>query len=264
MKKYLTIIKTAWQRGLTYRFTIVAYRIGEIAELIILILMWTAIYDTQPIIKGFTLNEMITYILIGSLINIIIRNFLSDYVSREIKDGKLSLFLVKPMNYFNYIFTMEIGRISLPLIMSLVSQLIVVAFFIDRIIFNFEILYLGVILVLIILAFVTELLISYLVGLIAFWTDDVDGLQITIHRIKKFFSGGYFPLSLLSTTLLNISLAFPFAYSFFVPTQIYLKKISLVDGLKGLLVQVAWIIILYFVIKIVWKRGLKKYESVEI
>jgi ABC-type uncharacterized transport system permease subunit len=46
--------------------------------------------------------------------------------------------------------------------------------------------------------------------------------------------------------------------------QLYLKKIDLITGLKGLGVQIIWIIILYFIIKLVWNRGLKKYEGVGI
>ncbi len=238
IKKYLTIIRITWQRGLVYRFTILAYRIGETIEILALILMWSAIYSNQQLIKGYTLNEMITYILIGNLILVIVRNFLAEYVARDIKDGKLSLFLIKPIKYFDYIFALEFGRISLPFIMSFFSQIIVILFFLDKIIFNFQFAYLALIIVMIILAFITEMLLSYLVGLVAFWADGVSGLYATIDRLRKFFSGGYFPLSLLPAAFVKISLALPFAYSFYFPTQLYLKKIDLAMGLRGIVVQI--------------------------
>lgn len=264
MKKFLTIVKAFWQRALTYRFTVLAYRIGEIGEMLVLILMWSAIYGGQKIIGGLTLQEMITYILIGNFFNVIIRNFLSSVIARDIKDGRLSMFLIKPMSYFSYILSQEIGRISLSTMMSVLSSVIVIVFFINTFIWSFDVAYFLVIVAMVILAFITELLISYLIGLIAFWTDEVDGIYATIDRIKKFFSGGYFPINLLPLMFLQVSFALPFAYSFFIPAQLYLKKLDLSVGLKGLLVQIVWIFIFYGIIKIVWGRGLKRYEGVGI
>src|SRR3990167_6903901 len=100
LTKYTTIVRLAWKRSLTYRFKVLSYRVGEVMEIVVLILMWSAIYNTQDMIAGFTKKEMITYILIGNLINVTVRNFLSEVVAGDIKDGRLSIFLVRPMSYF--------------------------------------------------------------------------------------------------------------------------------------------------------------------
>lgn len=264
MKKYLTIIKTYWQRGLTYRFTILAHKFGEIAETVILILMWMAIYGNENVIKGFTLYEMITYVLIGNLFSAVVRNFLPNTMKGDMKDGGLSVYLIRPMSYFSFIFSREIGRSSLVAILSVISQGFLVLFFLNYFIFNFDILYLLVIFVMLILAFMTELLMSYIVGLVAFWTDEVDGLYATHERLRKIFSGGYFPISILPTAFVSASYALPFAYSFFVPAQLYLKKIDLMMGVRGIFIQLVWIIVLYAISNLVWKRGLRRYEGTGI
>ncbi len=262
MKKHLTIISIFWQRALTYRFTVAAYRVGELAETIVLVVMWGAIYSGQGAIKGFTLEEMVTYILIGNLINSVVRNFLADAVSKDIKNGTLSVSLLKPMSYFEFMLTREIGRMSVATILSFFSAFIVIALFYQSFILQFDLAYGCVTLAMIVLAFITELLISYLVGMIAFWTDETDGLYTTIQRLERFFSGGYFPLSLLPAGFVSASLALPFAYSFYVPAQLYLYKIDVVTGLHGLLIQLLWIVALYGLIRVVWHHGLKRYESV--
>ena len=253
-----------WQRALAYRFTILTYRIGEIGEVIVLILMWSAIYGEQETVAGFTLREMATYLLVGNLFNSAVRNFLADIVSHDIKNGKLSAFLVKPMEYFHFILWREVGRNTFTMVISALSNAIVILLFMNMFIWNFDIAYILVIVAMIILAFFTEFLISYIVGLVSFWTDEVDGLHTTIDRVKKFFSGGYFPISLLPAIFVNVSLALPFAYSFYVPAQLYLKKIDLSVGLQGLLVQFVWIAALYGISRIVWHFGLKRYEGVGI
>jgi ABC-2 type transport system permease protein len=261
-KKYLVVVKTYWQRALTYRFTILAYRVGEVSEMVILIIMWVAIFGDQETVRGFTLQEMITYILIGNLINAIVRNFLATRLSNDIKRGRMSLFLVKPMSYF--VDTFLRGFASLATIMSVGSQLLVMLFFLHLIKFNTDPRYLLVIVAMVFLAYLTEFLLSFLVGLIAFWTDEVDGVYATIDRIKRFIAGSYFPLSLLPAAFVKISFMFPFAYSFFVPTELYLRKINLGIGIRGLAVQLAWIVLLGGITAMVWRLGVKRYEGVGI
>lgn len=41
IKKYIIIVNTFWQRALAYRFTVAAYRIWEIAEILAFIVMLT-------------------------------------------------------------------------------------------------------------------------------------------------------------------------------------------------------------------------------
>lgn len=264
MKKYLTIIALFWQRALAYRFTVFTYRIGEVAEILVLVVMWRSVFGSQPIIGGYTLPEMITYVLVGNFVNACVRNFLSSLVARDIYEGKLSMFLVKPMGYLNYTFTREIGRISLSTIMSVGTQFLVILFFTGSFIWNTDPVMLAVFLIMIVLAFFTELCISYLLGLTAFWIDDVNGVYETYGRIAKFFSGGYFPLSLLPASITSISAFLPFGYSFFVPTQFYLGKIGIGTAFSGIGIQIGWIALLLGLICLVWKRGLKKYEGVGI
>ncbi len=264
MKKYLTLIEITWQRALTYRFTVFAYRIGEMLEVIILVFMWSAIYESQPVIKGYTLNEMISYVLIGNLIDVAIRNWMPNVIAGDIKNGTLSTFLTKPINYMYYMFFKEAGRNSFAFIFSFITQIIIILFFIDKVIINFN---LGMILVLfamVLFAFIIEWQISYLVGLIAFWTDEVEGIYATVTQVRKFFAGGYFPLSLLPAFFVSLSFALPFAYSFFIPTQLYLGKIGIETGIKGIFVQMIWIILLNFIIRFTWNKGLKRYEGVGI
>lgn len=262
-KQGIAISKAAWQRNLNYRFTILAYRIGEISEVLVLILMWSAIYSSgTTTVKGFTQTEMITYILMGNLFSVAVRNFLPGFVSRDINEGRLSMFLVRPISYLKYIFFHEMGRSLLAILVSIASQLIVVVFFLNKIYSNTDWRYLILLILMITLAFILELMIGFLIGTIAFWTDEVDGIDSTLSRVKKFFSGGYFPLNLLPASLSAISLYLPFAYSFYMPALLYLKKISFAEGLHGILVEVVWIIILSIIINIVWRRGLKRYEAV--
>lgn len=263
LKQASVIIRFAWVRQLNFRMTIVTYRVGEILEILVLVAMWTSIYASGGggAIKGFTLPEMITYVLVGNLFMMLTRNYLATYVSRDINEGRLSMALVKPIPYMKYVFLNEFGRAGMTTVMSFTTQIIVIMFFLDRVVINSDPLYILLILAMILLAFVIEMLIGFMIGATAFWTDEADSTVSVMDRVKRFFSGGYFPLSLLPVGIATAAGYLPFAYSFYVPAQLYLKKMTLQQGLIGLAVQIGWIIFLSLLLSVIWKRGLKKYEA---
>ena len=260
----ITFSKVEWQKVLTYRVSVFTYRVAEISETCILVAMWIFIYaQGATVIRGYTANEMITYVLIGSLCAAVTRNFIHQSMSKDIEKGDLSLFLVKPVSYIKYNIYSEFGGLVLTLCASIASQLCIIAFFFDRLVPNTDIRYLAIIVVMLFLAFFIEILIGLLVGLMAFWTDgEVGGFHQLSYVLKRFFSGAYFPLSLLPVSLAFVGYYLPFAYSFFVPAQLYLGKMGLDVAARGLLIQLGWIVMLSLIVRIVWKRGLKKYEAV--
>src|SRR3989339_685674 len=71
----------------------------------------------------------------------------------------------------------------------------------------------------------------------------------------------FFSLSMLGFVFLNISLSLPFAYSFFVPTQLYLREIDIMVGVGGLFIQLIWIFIFYWAIRFFWQNRNKKEEK---
>lgn len=266
MNKFLSIVSFSWQRVLTFRFTVFMYRFGEIIESLVLSIMWIAIYagtgDGTTLIRGFMVNEMVTYIFIGNIFTLFTRNYATAAVARDIFDGTLSMSLVKPISYVRYMFYDRLGSSAFVMLMGSLGQFLAMLFFFDRIIINNDFSSWILIVVMLALAYVTEFLINVLIGMSAFWTDDVDGLFSTTDRVRRFFAGGYFPLSILPATLATIGTFLPFAYTFYVPAQLYLQKLSLKEGMLGLGVQIVWIILLYLLLRYVWNRGIRKYEGV--
>lgn len=110
-------------------------------------------------------------------------------------------------------------------------------------------------------AFIIELFFAYLLKLYAFWSiDSADSYKVVI-RLKKFLAGAYFPLNILPVVFVSVSLYLPFAYSFFVPVQVYLKNYDLSVAWRGLIIEGAWIIILYILIRVSWRKKIEKKEK---
>ncbi|MDI6778539.1 MAG: ABC-2 family transporter protein [Patescibacteria group bacterium] len=265
MKKYLAVVKTEWSRQMTYRINQFTFRIGNIFEILVQILIWTAIFQKTTNIGGYNYREMITYIIIGWLLSFLMANFgFEDIISSHIQKGELSNFLSKPIDYINYIIVLSIGRASFTLGVALLFNLLLLFFFRNSFIMSTNILMWLILLAMILVGYFIKLFLSILIGFISFWTVDNAGVFYSINTLAKFLSGNYFPINILPAAFLNFSLALPFIYTFYFPAQLYLGKISIRQGLVGLGLEIVWLAVLYLAVKFVWKMGLKKYESVGI
>lgn len=265
MNKFLAIIKAEWQRQLTYRVDFWGFRIGNLFEIISQVVIWSAIFRNATIVNGYTYDEMMTYIIIGWLFLFISSNYgLEGKVSYQIHTGTLSNFITKPISYLRHTAVLSFGRVSIALMSAILMQLIVVIIFSSHLIMLADPSRLSIILAMVLISYFVRLFFAIIVGLISFWTVEVYGIQHMFTVAVKFLSGAYFPLSLLPAILYKASLATPFVYSFYFPMQIYLGKINLIEGIFGLMVQLLWLLAMYVIIKIIWKFGLKKYESVGI
>lgn len=262
-KKYILVANNALQRALVFRFSVYSYRVGNLAELLSQIIIWSVIFQKENIISGYTYDEMVTYILVGWLFTFLTGAYgLERNIANEIEQGNISNFLVKPIEYLKYNTAFAIGRVYLSLVAAVVVQLILIFFFHKHILFYINFFNIFILFGMLIVSFFINIFRAVLTGYIAFWTNDTTGFESTLNILAKFMSGAYFPLSLLPAAFVNISLFFPFIYTFFIPTQLYLGKITTWQGLKGLIIEIVWLFLLYGIIKVVWKRGIKRYEGV--
>ncbi|KKR21432.1 MAG: hypothetical protein UT48_C0008G0009 [Parcubacteria group bacterium GW2011_GWE2_39_37] len=262
MKKYWKIITNEFQRHLAYRANIVSYSFGHLFEIISQIVIWTVIFQGTSMIKGYTYPEMMTYVIIGWFILFATSNYgFEERIAKDIHQGTLSNMIVKPMSYVRYIIAVSMGRVVIALITVAVIETVLIFLLRNKIIINLDPATLLLMLFMLLVAFFIKLLFSILIGLIAFWIIEISGTYFSLNIFSKFMSGAYFPMNLLPAVFVNISLFFPFIYTFFIPLQLYLKKITLIEGLRGLGVELLWLFLLYLLIKLVWHFGLKKYEA---
>jgi ABC-2 type transport system permease protein len=99
-----------------------------------------------------------------------------------------------------------------------------------------------------------------LIGSSAFKFINNSGFIRTFGHIFIFTSGSTFPLDIIDQVQWLQFL--PFAYTFYHPMQIYLGNYNFQETLSVFAGGIAWCIILYFLAKLVFKKGLKRNEAV--
>src|SRR4030065_2917093 len=103
MKKYWHIITNEVQRQFTYRIGIAAYSFGNIAEVIILVVIWSIAFRNTDMIHGYSSHEMISYVIFAWFFSFLTTTYAFEQnIARDIHRGTLSALLVKPQSYVRY------------------------------------------------------------------------------------------------------------------------------------------------------------------
>ncbi|MBI2012459.1 ABC-2 family transporter protein, partial [Candidatus Curtissbacteria bacterium] len=109
LKKYWLVAKNTWAETVTYRLNFVMWRLRVTLQLLTMFFLWQAILPRGQTLFGYDQSLMLTYILGTSLISAFVIASRSYSVGDEINQGNLSNFLIKPINYFLYHFSRDIG-----------------------------------------------------------------------------------------------------------------------------------------------------------
>ncbi|OGI43343.1 MAG: hypothetical protein A2593_00135, partial [Candidatus Moranbacteria bacterium RIFOXYD1_FULL_44_9] len=233
MKKYWHIITNEIQRQFTYRASIAAYAFGNIAELVALAVIWTIVYKNVDAIKGYSVNEMISYVVFAWFFSFLTTTYAFETnVAQDIHQGTLSNLLLKPQSYIRYMMAVATGRITIAFLIVLVQGALVFSFFRNSLIFSLDFPTIILLLCMLVATYFINLFLSIIIGFIAFWTMEINGTYYSLKVFSRFMSGTFFPIGLLPAFFMKASFFLPFVYTIYIPVQLYLGKISFAEGLR--------------------------------
>src|SRR5438093_6688529 len=106
MKKYLHVLNIGIQNNLTYRFNFLARTVFGLIPLIAVLYVWRTIYSGKgsgSMVGSYSLPEMISYYLLATIVDALTAVNEDDWqIAADIKDGNISQFLLKPIDYLTY------------------------------------------------------------------------------------------------------------------------------------------------------------------
>jgi len=262
IKKYWVLAKLSFQQQLIYRGNILMYRFGEFASTLILILIWVVVYTQRDMLEGYTLAEMITYSAGIGIIDALSRTWISDSIERDVHKGRLSSLLLKPLNYFRYRFIFDFSRKQISSWFSILTYFVIILILRRYFVLNVDIVRWALFFVSVIGVVLLRFLLSFFIGLLSFWFIQIGGFVYTFGVLLRIMTGSYMPLELFPKLFGRVVGFLPFAYMQYFSMQIYLGKISVLEAAKGLGTQLFWMVVLFCLVKLVWKKALRRYESV--
>jgi len=262
MKKYWAFCKANIQNAFIYRGPIFIWLAGNILSLVTIVAVWLSVSAEGPI-GGYTKPELITYYVMTLFLDWLVLWLPFYGVVDHIRDGNIILqILVKPISLFWQRFGLEIGWHLISLLIAFGATLIVGFFFRNYFVFLPSVINFFLILLVSFLSILVTFTLSLCLGLLAFWFTEIYAVDSLFWAARTILSGRAVPLSFIPAGIFQtITRILPFRYMFSFPLEIYFNKLSSLEIVQGLVVQLIWIGILVLLYKFMWNRGRKAYTA---
>lgn len=263
MNKYLTVFSASLENEFVYRLNFVLWRFRNILRFLMTYFLWRGIYSSNQNLFGYSQTQMLTYVFMVLIVQAIVTSSpSSDNIGSEIANGDLSNYLVKPIGYLKYWFTRDLSSKVLNLTFAFFEIFLLWLIFRPALIFPSNILSLFEFLISCGLAIMTYYLMNACSRFMAFWTpENTWGLGFVILVFMELLAGGIFPLNVLPPLIYSALQLTPFPYMVYFPIAIFNGKIIGFDALRILIQSGIWLAIMYWLCKLLWRKGLKSYQS---
>lgn len=261
MRKYLRCSLIAFQKHMVYRARVINWIIVDTTHILIFPFLWISIYAGRSDIGGFSQADIVTYYIVSIFIGMCTNAHNSRYIQEDIIKGRLNTLLIKPIWYPPYRYMVENGyRVMMAPLFFLI--LFFSSFFIsDLIRFPTSLETFLLFLMFVLCAHIIFAFIELIIGFSAFFLQEIQGISFLRSMLEKLLGGAFAPISLLPISMQLIAAWMPFQYLYFIPTQIYLGKITGAAVLVHLTKALGWILLLGLCITLMWKRGLRRYDG---
>lgn len=266
VRKYWHAINIGFQNNLTYRFNFLARTLFGFIPLLAILLLWRKIYegkDADAAIATFTLVEMTSYYLIVTIVDALTAVNEDDWqIAADIKDGNISQFLLKPVDYLWFRFCLFIsGRITY-LTVAFGPIALLIFFLRNYFVLPADWSTLGLFILSLVLTAMLQFFLSYTMAMLAFWVLEVSTFIFIVYAFEYIASGHMFPLDILPPALKEALFLTPFPYQMYLPVGIYMGKVTGSELIRGLSMQAGWVLLTYLLARFAWQRGIRKYAAV--
>lgn len=266
VKKYWHVLGIGIQNHLTYRVNFLARTLFGFIPLLAMIFMWRTIYEgkgANASVGVYTLSEMISYYLLVTIVDALTAVSDDDWqIAADIKDGNISQFLLKPVDYLAYRLTLFFAGRLIYMAVALVPLVLFIFFLRKYFVLPADWTAAGAFAISVVLTALLQFFMSYAMAMLAFWVLEVSTFIFILYAFEYIASGHLFPLDILPPAAAQALFYTPFPYQLFFPVSIYMGKTTGSDIAIGLLIQFGWVVAAYFAARFAWSRGIRRYGAV--
>jgi ABC-2 type transport system permease protein len=244
-----------------YRVTAFIGLIGFLIEPVVYLAVWRSVAIAQGGAVGdYGLNELTGYYIAWSLVramNLALAPYTWEW---RIRGGRLNELLIRPVHPFHRDFAFFAGQKPIWIVMALpLAAIMWLTFRPDLTLSLVGILGFSIA---VWLAFTIRHMVLFVLGSVNFWTTRTSALFEMIVALELMLSGRLVPMSLMPEWVQRVSYFLPFRWTFQFPIETVIGRLNGGQILTGLGVQIAWIVGLTFLIRLVWGKAIKRYTAV--
>lgn len=260
--RYVPFMKAGIQSLIIYRLNFMGFVIGGLIYCFVMFYLWRAVFESNGggMFLGFSMTDMVIYLFLSNTTSQLTFSSVSNQIGEEIRDGSITMRLLKPVNTdLSYMFA-ELGEILMKvavLVLPMILGLEIYRFCITGTVMfntvNFLLYLLSAV-----LAYIISFRVNLCFGFIAFYVKNLWGIGILKNSVFNFLSGSLIPLAFMPDGLRVCLEYMPFASMGYTPVMIYMGKYGTYEILFRIGLQIVWAILLYGLSKLIWFGAIKK------
>ncbi len=253
---YVEIIRIRFLMMLAYRVNyysgIIIYSINIGAY----VFLWQAVYGGKTNLLGFSAVQMATYIAISWMARAFYFNNLDREIANEIKDGSVSIQLIRPYNYLVVKVFQGFGEGLFRLFLFSIPGMVIVSFIFPIHLTTDPLVWVQFFISLL-CGFLVNVELNLIFGMFAFFVLNNQGILWAKRFLVDLLSGLIIPISFFPAVLQKVFAFLPFQAISYIPSVTLVKGLALSKWLSVVGIQLLWIVILLFIIWGIWAKARK-------
>lgn len=259
LKKYFALTRLGILETIQWRLALIVMVLGNLLYLTLIYFLWKAIFASAgtDVVNGMTFEMTMVYLVLATSLYGVVELYIVWEIGRNIQNGKISLDLIRPIKYKQYVFWENSGTLVVNFLVTFIPTFIIVGLMTNGTV------PIGWNLVYFLIAFVFSVIINYnidfIVGTICLYTESIWGINIMKQMIVALFSGATIPLAFFPDKFVRIVRCMPFRAIYDTPlTLLMTKNPDMETVISSLGFSLFWVIAISLFSGFFWRISIKQ------
>ena len=247
--------------ALMYRTEFVMYMLSTVLAPTISLLVWRAALANGaalPVDAAY----LTTYFVLLGVVSMLTSSWISGFLAESIRLGKISIWMIRPgSTHLNGI----ANNLSEKLV-KIVALTPMIAllwwFFRDAVVLPADPLRWLLVITSVVAAAVMVYALDVLVAALAFWVDDITGIDRARDLLSLVFRGHLIPLALMPGWSQGFIDVQPFRFTLSFPLELIVADLTTAELATGMTLQLTYPVLTVAAAVALWRRGVRAYTAV--
>jgi ABC-2 type transport system permease protein len=256
MARYGFVVWTSARQQWVYRAELAMRAIQMVLFMVVFMALWSAAFGVsgQAELESYSLVEIVWYLAMTETIALSTSRIFVE-ISEAVKAGDLAYTLARPLSYPFYQVANSLGNSAPRFLLNLLTAAGVVGLGMGQMAGSMPglLAFLGVAA----LALLLDALIAVLIGLLAFWIEEVTPVFWIYQKLLFTVGGLFLPLEMFPDWLRQVAAWLPFQFITYVPAQTF---VAFEPGfvLRAVAGQMTYIAAMAALVALVWRRARRR------
>lgn len=223
---------------------------------ILLALYWYVFQLNGGVVNGLTYPIAAWSMFFYFAFSVLVLRHISQAIMEDIKNGNIEILFSKPVSYLSYRMAFQIGRGLYSFLVITTLGVITLGSIIGFPETMLSPMFLITMPIVLILGSILSLVLYSIIGLLAFWIEDIDPVFWMVDKAVMILGGSYLPVALFPDFIYKIALYSPFGATQFITHTVY--KTWSTEWFLKFGIQTFWILVLGLIMYILFTQAKQK------